>query len=61
MRSTIRYERQSCTAAATARAIASIDAPALTRRAISLGVIDAAADVARTENGDVSVRVAISM
>jgi UrcA family protein len=60
MRPTIREQRQSCTEAATARAVASIDAPALTRRAISLGVIDAADDVARTENGDVSVRVATS-
>ncbi|HEV8333300.1 MAG TPA: UrcA family protein [Steroidobacteraceae bacterium] len=41
MRPTIRDERQSCTEAATARAVASINAPALTRRAISLGVIDA--------------------
>ena len=49
---------RSCTEAATARAIASIDAPLLTRRAISLGVIDAAGDVARTENGEVSVLVA---
>jgi UrcA family protein len=61
MRPTIRNERHNCTEAATARAIASVNAPALTRRAISLGVIDAAGDVARTENGDVSVRVAISM
>jgi UrcA family protein len=34
MRPTIRAERQSCTDAATARAVASINAPALTRRAV---------------------------
>jgi UrcA family protein len=34
MRPTIRAERQSCTDAATARAVVSINAPALTRRAI---------------------------
>lgn len=61
MKPNIRDLRYSCTEAATARAVASINAPLLTRRAISLGVINAAGDVARTGNGEVSVLVATSM
>ena len=40
MKPNIRDLRQSCTDDATARAVASVNAPLLTRRAISLGVID---------------------
>lgn len=39
MRPNIRDQRQSCTEAATARAVAEVDAPLLTRRAIRLGKI----------------------
>lgn len=51
---------QSCTEESTARAVAEIGAPLLTRRAIRFGVIERPADVARSESGAVAVRVATS-